>query len=81
MKSISTSIRIKPHLRQELQSLSAHSGQGMNRIMEQALEEYLKRYQKTLLIDEAMKDIVFLRKDKDEDTFWDQAYDDTGWIS
>jgi hypothetical protein len=49
--------------------------------MEQALEEYLKRYQKTLLIDEAMKDIVFLRKDKDEDTFWDQAYDDTGWIS
>ena len=81
MHSVTTSIRIKPHLRQELSAFSTHCGHGMNWIIEQALAEYLKRHQKKLLIEEAIKDIVLLQDNSDEDAFWGAAYDDSGWVA
>ena len=79
-KSVTTSVRIKPHLRQELESLSANLGHGMNWFIEQALEEYLKKRRNELLIEEARKDILFLQSKKEDDSFWEGAYDDSGWV-
>ncbi len=80
MKSVTTSVRIKPHLRLELETLSAHSGHGMNWFIEQALEEYLKQRRKEFLINEACQDILFLRGKEEGDSFWESAYDDSGWV-
>ena len=79
MKSITTSIRIKPQLRQELQSLSAQLSHGMNWIIEQAIVEYLQRHHKNLRVTEALKDIAFLQGTTDDQAYWDNAYDDSDW--
>ena len=49
MSSITTSVRIKPHLRQKLEWLSIHSRHGINWIIEQAVEAYFERKQKESL--------------------------------
>ncbi|MCX7123420.1 MAG: hypothetical protein NTV32_07160 [Gammaproteobacteria bacterium] len=79
MQSVTTSVRIKPHLRKELRFFSEHSGRGMSWIIEQALDEYLKRHQKALRVEEALQDIAFLKDDLEE-TLWAEAYDDSGWV-
>ena len=61
MKSVTISIRIKPYLRQELESLSANTGHGIDWFIEQALQEYLNRRRKTLRLEEALRDVEFLR--------------------
>ena len=41
----------------------------MNWIIEQALQEYLKRHHKMLLIDAAVKDVIYLQSKGEEDDF------------
>ena len=80
MNSITTSVRIKPHLRQELEWLSSHSGRGINWIIEQAVKEYFERKKKKLLLEEAVKDVIFLQARDKHDDVWEQLHDDTNWV-
>ncbi len=86
MRSVTTSIRIKPHLRQELELFSSLSNQGMNTVIERALEEFFQRHENTFAAQEALKDIAFLKtktktNNNDDDDLWENSHDDSGWIS
>ncbi len=82
---VTTSIRIKPHLRQELESVSHDLGHGINWVIEKAVEEFLKRNQREHLIQQVIKDIAFLQStncktDAEEEAFWEAAFDDSDWV-
>jgi|LakMenEpi03Aug12_release.lakeMendotaPanAssembly.Ray.scaffolds.fasta_scaffold434510_3 predicted DNA-binding protein len=81
-KSVTTSIRLQPALRRSLESLAQETGHGMSWLIEKALEEYIARHQRQSMIKEARKDILYLNQQVSElqdETFWDQIYDDSGW--
>jgi predicted DNA-binding protein len=80
MNSVTTSVRIKSRLRQELEWLSSHSGRGINWIIEQAVEEYFERQKKNLLLEEAIKDVIFLQSRSEHEDTWQQLHDDTDWV-
>ena len=79
MKSVTTSIRFKPTLREELQTFAAEIGHGMNWVIEQAVIEYMQSHHKALRVKQALKDIAFLQQTPDDQDFWEAAYDDADW--
>jgi predicted transcriptional regulator len=81
-KSVTTSIRFQPALRRTLESLAQESGHGMSWLIEKALEEYIAKYRRQSIIDEAQKDILYLNERESHsqsENFWEQMYDDTDW--
>ena len=75
--SITTSIRLTPKVRQQLELASHKLHRGKNWIINQALEIYLKKLRYSLLVDEAKRQSLLASAHDKED--WENESDQTGW--
>lgn len=82
-KGITTSIRLTPELRQQLDYLSHSLHRGKNWIVIHALQEFIERNNYTLLAEEAKRQSLLASQyetNEDEAT-WEENIDITGWQS
>lgn len=77
--NITTSIRLPPDLRHQLDSVSRTLHRGKNWIITKALEEYLEKLNQNVLIEEAHRQSLLASKN-DENGDWEQNTDTTGWV-
>jgi predicted transcriptional regulator len=81
-KGITTSIRLTPELRQQLDYLSHSLHRGKNWIVVQALQEFITRHNYTLLAEEAKRQSLLASQYVIEDEkVWEENIDTTGWES
>lgn len=78
---ITTSIRLPPKLRNQLDQASHNLHRGKNWIICRALEDYLMKLDRRKFIEEAQRQSLLASKmDNKENAPWDQEADDSGWI-
>lgn len=79
--NMTTSIRLSPPLREQLEQASHALHRGKNWIITKALEEYLgKLNQKALLQEAQRQSLLASQTSGTEDKEWEQNMDTTGWI-
>ncbi len=79
-RSETTSIRLPPRLRQQLEQASHVLHRGKNWIIVQALQLYINQTLNTQLIEEARQQSLRANKaDKPEDASWEDEMDDSAW--
>ncbi len=79
-RSETTSIRLSPHLRQQLEQASHLLHRGKNWIITQALEEYINQVLNLKLVEEARKQSLHASQaDQLEEGGWEDEMDDSGW--
>lgn len=75
-----TSIRLPPHLREELEKATHKLHRGKNWIIMKALEAYLIELKQGNLAKEARRQsILATRADKQEENLWEDNSDTSGW--
>ena len=80
VKSVTSSIRISAELRAQLEEVAQQLQSGKNRIITQALEEFLAKVSRERFLAEARRQsILASAADEGEDEFWAQAADTSGW--
>lgn len=79
--SITTSIRLTPQMRHQLDQASHELHRGKNWIINHALELYLKKLKSQLLVDEARRQSILASRKIKEDDAWEENSDKTGWES
>ena len=79
MRSVTSSIRISPQLRERLEETARHLQSGKNRIITQALEEYLDRVNRARFLEDARRQSILASAADADDEFWAQQADTTGW--
>jgi predicted transcriptional regulator len=78
--STTTSIRIPEDLRHRLERTARHLNKGKNWIINQALDEYLRKLDREALIAEARRQSLIASRDAENgDDFWERAADNSGW--
>ncbi len=82
-KGITTSIRLTPELRQQLDYLSHSLHRGKNWIVIQALQEFINRHNYTILAEEAKRQSIIASqyKTNTDEEIWEENVDTTGWES
>ncbi|MBP9692571.1 MAG: hypothetical protein KBD90_04485 [Alphaproteobacteria bacterium] len=82
-KGITTSIRLTPELRQQLDYLSRSLHRGKNWIVIHALQEFIQKNNYTFLAEEAKRQsLLASRYETNEDEeIWEKNIDITGWQS
>jgi predicted transcriptional regulator len=82
-KGITTSIRLTPELRQQLDYLSHTLHRGKNWIVVQALQEFINRNNYTILLEEAKRQSLLASQCEinEEEEIWEENTDTTGWQS
>ena len=83
-KGITTSIRLTPELRQQLDYLSHSLHRGKNWIVIQALQEFINRHNLTLLAEEAKRQSLLASQystNEEDEKIWEENIDITGWES
>ena len=79
-RSETTSIRLPPHLRQQLEQASQLLHRGKNWIIIQALQVYINQILDTKLIEEARRQSLLANQaDLPEDDSWEDEMDDSAW--
>lgn len=79
-RAITTSIRLDKELRDELELAASITHQGKNRIIVDALRDYLKKINKNKLIKEAQRQsILASQQSSKEEEDWIDAIDDQDW--
>lgn len=79
-KNETTSIRLSPQLRQQLEQASHLLHRGKNWIINHALQEYIHSVLDEKLIEEAKRQSLLARRlDQAEEDHWEDNLDDTGW--
>lgn len=83
-RSMTTSIRLSPQLRAELEATAKRLHRGKNWIISQALAEYIERTQAshTSLTNEAKRQSLLVSKKSaaPEEIKWQNASDTEGWV-
>lgn len=74
-----TSIRLPPELRDQLESTSHRLKRSKNWIIVHALEEYLPKINNQRLVEEARRQLIIASK-YDSNESWEQDTDTSGWI-
>ncbi len=78
--SVTTSIRISAELRARLEEAARQSQSGKNRIIAQALEEYLDRISRQRFLEEARRQsILASAAPLDDEDLWLEHADTSGW--
>lgn len=82
-KGITTSIRLTPQLRQELEHLSHALHRGKNWIVIQALQEFIQKKNGPFLAEEVRRQSLLASQADTiaEETLWEENSDTTGWQS
>ena len=78
-KSETTSIRLSPQLRQQLEQASHLLRRGKNWIIAQALQEYMSHVLDLKLIEEARRQSLLASRSAREKQDWEDAMDDSEW--
>lgn len=79
--SVTTSIRLPPKMRSELEKASHKLHRGKNWIIIQALEAYLSSINQVALAEEARRQSLLASQAEDEASrHWEDDTDTTGWI-
>ncbi len=80
-RGITTSIRLTPEVRQQLDYLAYSLHRGKNWIVNQALQEFINRKNHTLLAQEARRQSLLASQSKtnEDEEGWEQNIDTTGW--
>jgi predicted transcriptional regulator len=80
MGSVTSSIRISPELRARLEEAAEQLQRGKNRIIIEALEEFLDKVSRQRFLDEARRQSLLASADSsaDEDVWLEHA-DTSGW--
>ena len=79
-KGITTSIRLDPDLRDQLEHAAQVMHRGKNWIINDALKKYLADIHALELVKEAKhQSIIATKADADHDAEWDEAQDTSGW--
>jgi predicted transcriptional regulator len=76
-RSATTSVRLNPDLRSQLERVSHKLHRGKSWIINQALKEYLTRIENPLLKEEARRQSLLASQHDDES--WDEINDETDW--
>ena len=79
--NVTTSIRLSPELRKQLEHAARTLHRGKSWIIIHALESYLEKLQLTLLADEARRQslLIAAQDDEEENKIWEDNADTTGW--
>ncbi len=79
---VTTSIRLEPKLRGQLDSVCHVLHRGKNWVIAKALEEYLSRFNGNNLAEEARRQSLLAAKadKKIETDMWEDNTDTSGWI-
>lgn len=81
IRGTTTSIRLPPKLREQLEKTSQKLHRGKNWIVIKALEEYFDNINHYKLIDEARRQsILASQAEKNNDDNWHENMDSDGWI-
>lgn len=82
-KGITTSVRLTPELRQQLDYLSHSLHRGKNWIVIQALQEFISKHNYTILAEEAKRQSLLASQHtiNEEEEIWEENIDVTGWES
>ena len=82
-KGITTSIRLAPELRRQLDYLAHSLHRGKNWIVNQALQEFIYRNNHTLLAQEAQRQSLLASQmnNRQETEEWENSSDVTDWHS
>ena len=80
-RGITTSIRLTPELRQQLDYLSHSLHRGKNWIVIQALQEFINRKSSTILLKEAKRQSLLASQYEinEDEKIWEENIDTTGW--
>jgi len=78
--NITTSIRLPPTLREQLEKATHHLHRGKNWIITKALEEYLEKLHQNVLAEEAHRQSLLASQVENKDEDWEQNTDTRGWI-
>ena len=79
-KNQTTSIRLTPQLRQQLDCLSLCMHRGRNWIISQALQEYMyKNQHHTLAIEARRQSLIASQQTNTLDEDWHNSIDDSDW--
>lgn len=78
--AVTTSIRLSPELKGQLEHASQQLHRGKNWIITQALEEFLTKLDKSLLTKEARRQSLLASQTQtSEQQDWEQNTDTSGW--
>lgn len=81
IRGVTTSIRLTPKLRAQLESVTHAIHKGKNWVIIKALEEYLIKWNRQHLAEEARRQSILVSKDeKKENKAWDKDVDISGWV-
>lgn len=78
-QGITTSIRLPPKLRAQLEKASHTLHRGKNWIIMQALQTYLNNLDHELLTAEAKRQSLLANKSDNKEDDWENDTDTTGW--
>lgn len=79
--SSTSSFRISDDLRVRFEEAARQTGKGKNRILTEALTEYLDRMRNETLVAEARRQSLLASGDSArEERFWNRQADDRDWI-
>jgi predicted DNA-binding protein len=80
-KGMTTSIRLTPELRQQLDYLSHFLHRGKNWIIIQALKEFMNKNNYTFLLEEAKRQSLLASQCEinEDEKIWEENIDETGW--
>lgn len=79
-RGITTSIRLDPDLRDQLEHAAQVMHRGKNWIIIHALQHYLSEIETVKLAKEAKRQsLLATRSDKKQDESWEDLQDTTGW--
>jgi predicted DNA-binding protein len=76
--SVTSSFRISIELRDKLEQTAKRLNKGKNRIITEALDEYLRKYHRDTLAAEARRQSL-LASGGAGDSFWEEQADARGW--
>lgn len=80
MQNITTSIRLTPKLRSQLEQAASVMHKGKNWIIIQALENYFHILNQRKLAVEARRQSLLASQSEDENNLWQDNTDTSGWI-
>lgn len=78
-QSITTSIRLSPEMRRQLEEAAYKLHRGKNWIINEALNMYLREVMQQGLAEEARQQSL-LANQAEQDTDWEDSADTTGWV-
>lgn len=79
-RGITTSIRLEISLSEKLERVAHNLNRGKNWIISEAVRRYLEQLENPNLVQEAKRQSLLIRKEKNSDTeAWEMNSDHEGW--